>query len=68
MARHIPEQTVLVGMRDISAYFGVTRNTINRWVRDYGFPLRRNPRPFLLLSDLDGWGKPGERLTKMTRK
>jgi len=66
--RKILEVKILCGMQQICAYLGVSRNTVLRWERYYGFPLRRNPRPALVLSDLDGWGKPGERVPKMVRK
>lgn len=59
---------VLYGMKAICAYFGVHRNTIYTWTREYGFPLRRNPRPFLILSDLNEWGRPSETLVKRCAK
>ena len=64
MARPPIERKALYGMQAIAAYFQVHRNTIFRWAKDYEFPLRRNPRPFLVLSDLDSWGRPGERMEK----
>jgi hypothetical protein len=59
--------TVLCGMELIRQYLGVSRNTVLRWEREYGLPIRRNPRPVLVLADLAHWGRPGETFARANK-
>ena len=64
MTPKVLDVKLLCGMAQICKYLGVSRNTVLKWERYYGLPIRRNPRPVLILSDLDGWGTPGETIKK----
>jgi len=50
----------LSGWKEISAYFGKSDRTVQRWARDHGLPVRRKstggrPMVFAIQSELEAW-------------
>ena len=50
-----PQSLILLwGRNAIAAYLGISDRTLRRWEAK-GCPVRRNPRVFAMLDELDAW-------------
>jgi hypothetical protein len=49
----------LVGRKEICAYLHITWQTVRKWKRYYGLPIRHRPggKPFAIPGELDRWAE-----------